>query len=115
MNEDVWYKRDLHRLLEKKFSLQSGKIIRIVRPLEKVAEIRIKRVPSWWKEDELRRIFSFYGSIRDIYQEKFRNTIDPKNTYNRNIKDIYTGLKNGNWKIKMIVRTAIPSTLVVSN
>ena len=115
ISESVWNNKDLYQHLEKKYQLQSGKIVRIVRTIEKVVEIRVKRVPSWWNEDNLKRIFGFYGSIREIYKERFSSNIDPHNYQSRNIKDIYRNLKNGNWKVKMIVRTAILSTLVVSN
>ena len=94
-------------------SLTNGKVVRIVRPFERVIEIRVKRVPRNWKEDDIRRVFSFYGAIRDIYQEKFKNTIDPNNSQNNQIKEIYRELKNGNWKVKMVVKRAIPSTLVI--
>ena len=115
ISESVWNNKDLYQHLEKKYQLQSGKIVRIVRPIEKIAEIRVKRVPSWWNEDHLKRIFGFYGSIREIFQETFSSNIDPHNYQSRNIKEIYRNLKNGNWKVKIIVRTAITSTLVVSN
>ena len=39
--------------------------------------------------------------------------IDPNNVQNNAIKDIYRDLNNGNWKVRMIVKRSIPSTLSV--
>ena len=111
---DVWNRKILYAFLEQKYSLTSGKIVRIIKPFEEVTEIRVKRVPSSWSEDDLKRVFSFYGNVRAVYEEKFRANINP-NVNVRSIKDIYRGLKNGIWKVKMVVRRAIPSTLIISN
>ena len=92
---DVWRIRNIYGFLERKFNLNSNKTVRLVQPCEQVANIRIKRVPSWWRDSDVRRVIGYYGNIRDVYPEKYRNNIDPNNTYNNNIKDIYRELKNG--------------------
>ena len=112
---DVWTRLDIYRLIEQKFILSSGKTVRLVKPCEAVSDIRVKRVPSWWREDEIKRIFSWYGTVRSIYQEKFRNNIDPNNVQNNQVKSDYRELKNGVWRVKMVVTKPIPSTLVISN
>ena len=86
---DVWDRRDIYRFIERKYQLNSGRIIRIVKPCEKVKEIRIKRVPSWWSKEHVERIFSFYGNIRESYKERFES--NPGNQ----IKESWKGLKNG--------------------
>ena len=86
---EVWNRRNINGYLERKFCLNNNKTVRLVQPCENVANIRIKRVPSWWRESDIRRVIGFYGNIRDVYPEKYRNNIDPNNTYNNNIKDIY--------------------------
>ena len=105
---DVWDRRGIYRFIEKKYQLNSGRIIRIVKPCEKVKEIRIKRVPSWWSKEHVERIFSFYGNIRESYKERFQSNHDNQ------IKESWKGLKNGVWKVKMVVQKPIPSNLVIS-
>ena len=104
---DVWDRRGIHRFIERKYQLNSGRIIRIVKPCEKVKEIRIKRVPSWWSKEHVERIFSFYGNIRESYKESFKSNPDNQ------IKESWKGLKNGVWKVKMVVKKPIPSNLVI--
>ena len=89
---DAWHRNNIQSFLERKCCLSNSKTVRLVQPCEQVENIRIRRVPSWWREEDLRRVIGFYGNIRDVYKEKFRNNIDP------NKIRIFTSRKNiENW------------------
>ncbi|CAL4097875.1 unnamed protein product, partial [Meganyctiphanes norvegica] len=103
---DVWTRKGIHQQIDNRYVLSNGKVVLIVRPFDEYTEIRINRVPIIWDEQSLLRIFSFYGDIKTIKHEWF---------VNRNIREEYVDVRNGTYRVKMIVKRDIPSTLVLSN
>ena len=105
---EVWQRKGIDQHIEQKYVLTSGKTVVIVKPFEELKEVRVKRVPVYWGKDALNRIFSFYGTIKTITQERM---------YQRGregyLKDF--DIRNGTYKIKMKVTRDIPSTLIVSD
>lgn len=101
--EAVWREKDLFSFMDKQFELENGKIVLISRPFEELTSVNVKRIPIFWKKELVERIFSWYGTVKSASKEYFRSS--SRNNY----KHIY----NGNWKIKMKIHKAMPSTLIV--
>ena len=102
----IWSTRDLFTQINKKFALSSGKNVTICRPYDDYTDIRVKRIPLFWSTEKIKRIFNFYGEVKSIVEERIKAPDTHKD---------YSGLRNGNYKLKMNLKRAIPSTLIISD
>ena len=64
------YKIDDH--IEKAYSLRTGAIVRICKPYEEYTQVRLRRIPTTWDMDDVKRVFSAYGVVKQINEESFR-------------------------------------------
>ena len=88
--------------------MRSGKKVFILKSFEDFKDVRVRRVPATWNKQSLERIFSFYGDIKSIEQER----MIPND--NNNIKASWSHLKTGTYRIRMKIKRDIPSILVLS-
>ena len=102
--QEVWRVKDLFKFLDQHYNLRSGKKVFVHKPFEEVNIIKVKRVPIWWTKEGLERVFNAWGEVKTVKEDMFRSSRD---YYNDN------GISNGNYTIKMKVRSAIPSTIII--
>ena len=108
VSKDAWTDNNVDIHIGNTYIVRSGKKVIILKSFEDFKDIRIRRVPATWNKLSLERIFSFYGDIQSVEQEKMR----PNDT--NYIKPSWSHLKTGTYRIRMKVKRDIPSTLVVS-
>ena len=92
--------------MEKQFRTATGKLVKITDPLETVTEITVRKVPMYWSQHRVLAIFSKYGIVKHMRKERYRHT-DAEGT-------TFTGLWNGNLRIQMVIKAAIPSGITIS-
>ena len=100
----VWHLKDIAQYMNESYELENGKTVLITRPYEDYTVVRVKRMPMWWDDDTVKRIFSYYGEVKNMFKEVIRG----------NVSDSYHGIRNGNWTLKMKIEKHMPSTLNVS-
>ena len=100
----VWEDKDLYQYMNKEIVLDNNRIVLITRPYEDFVLVRAKRMPMWWESEFVKRIFNYYGEVKEIQQEVIKGNY---------VRQDYHGLRDGNWLLKMKVAEHIPSTLTV--
>ena len=88
-------------------SLSNGKVVTVNDAYEQITDVLVRGFPMYWEEDKIRRIIGYYGEIKHMTKEKYRE-IDAEGT-------CYEGLWNGNRRFKMKLKTRIPCGLTVCN
>ena len=106
VNLDVWHRKGLHNHIEKNYTISTGKVVKIVKPFEEYVECRVKRIPCYWKQEQISSIFNFFGDVKSITKERIGS---PRS------KESFHNIKNGNYRIKMKLNRDIPSTLIIRN
>ena len=109
-NRRIWYEQHLDLFLDTKHGLSTGKNVFIQRSYERYENVTVKNVPPHWGKEYVERVFSAYGTIINISQESLK--------YNVRAEDLrhdYSSIWNGNWRIRMKIRKAIPSNLIISD
>ena len=101
----VWTLKGIDRFIGKKFSLSNGRNVVIDRPYEQLTHVIIKRVPMCWNRDTLNRIFNWYGTVKRVSRDVWRNRDETEQQFN--------GTWNGSYRIVMKVSRAIPSSISV--
>ena len=101
----TFYDKNVLSFVDKKYTLTSGKIIELTQAYEESTTVRVTKMPMYFSYDKVQRIFTKYGTLKKIEEEKWKVGTDDPNDYD--------GLWNGNYRIKMIVEKPIPSTLEV--
>ena len=92
--------------MDSELRICNDKIVRIIDPLETVTEVTVRKVPMYWSNMRIVKIFEGYGVIKNIRKERYSNE-DAEGTP-------FVGLWNGNLHIKMVLRTKIPSGITIS-
>ena len=103
----IFHDKNLISFLNQKYTLRNGKVVELTQAYEETTSIRVSKMPMFWDESKIERIFSWYGHVKKIEQEKWRAGYD-------DAIDEYAGIWNGNYRITMVLDKPIPSTLVVS-
>ena len=109
-NEETWFQYQVSDCLEKKFDLDTGKTVFISMAYEQYKVVTVKNVPPHWEKDYVERVLSFYGVIVNMRQETLRFTEKADS-----LRYGYLGIWNGNWKVRMKVTRAIPSTIIIND
>ena len=77
-SRDIWYGRGIDRHIDRDYQLAAGKSVTIVQPFEDIDEVRVKRIPIIWDEQDVKRIFAFYGEVRSITEEQIKHGRDDR-------------------------------------
>ena len=93
--------------MDREITTSTGKLVKITDPLENITEVTVRKVPMHWNQRRVPTIFSKYGTIKHIRKERYRQQ-DAEGT-------TFIGLWNGSLRIKMVVRTPIPSGLTIAD
>ena len=101
----VWNSKNMDRYIGKKFDLGYGRIVTIDRPYEQLTHVIVKRIPMHWTRESLSKIFSWYGTVKRISRDSWRNRGTEDQHFN--------GRWNGSYKVAMKVTRAIPSSITV--
>ena len=112
LNEEVWYNNDIELFLEEKFTLhtQGEKTVLIQKAYERYEDVTIKNALPHWSKDYVERIVGYYGTVISMNKETLRYS-----TKRESLKKDYSGIWNGNWRVRMKVKIPIPSTISVSD
>ena len=100
--QEVWRDRDLFKFMDQYYVLSNGKKVFITRPYEETNTVKVKRVPIWWRNSDIERVFSNYGDVKSVKEDIFRSS-----------RNYYKGIYNGNYTVKMKVKKSIPSSITV--
>ena len=109
-DEAVWFGYNIPQFIEKKFEIETGKRIMIQRAYETYKDVTVKNVPPHWNKDYVERVLSYYGLIISMTQERLKFS-----TRKEALRYGYGDIWNGNWRVRMKVKKAIPSTLIISD
>ena len=88
-DDEFWHYIAKH--IDEQYQLRSGRVITIVKPFEEFKIVRVRRVPGAWDEGDLERIFSFYGSVKSVEEEKIRPNVN--NQIRESWRHLNTGTK----------------------
>ena len=104
---DTWQRKGIDNLFGIAFPLSTGKVVKTFKAFEEYTSIVVKGVPMSWYEERLQMIFSSYGDVKRIEENKWI-----KNTYIQG-SETYEGIHNGSWRILLRLRKSIPSSLTI--
>lgn len=105
----TWKAKNIEIYLNRRFNLGSGKIVEISRSYEATTTIRVVRMPMFWDEEKIKRIFSWYGDVKKVEKEQWRSGMSSDADSGQ-----YMGIWNGNYRLRMVLKQPIPNTITVS-
>ena len=111
LDEDLFYSTDVQRLIGESLRLSSDRKVWISVPDYEVTDVYIKGIPMTWTLEKVKRIFSYYGEIKKVYNMRLQAS-----DIHLQYKD-FVGCPNGNLKIKIKSKDnkEIPSSLNIDN
>ena len=104
----TWQDRNLEKYFGNTYTIpHNQKSFVMTRAYEDITTLIVKGVPMYWENDRLLKIFAWYGEVKKIEEEVWRS--NPRIA--RSVE--YSGIHNGNFKIQIILKKSIPSSLSI--
>ena len=104
---EVWQEKCLDNIFGVVLPLYNGKYVTLDKAFQQLNSILVKNIPMSWEDGRLFKIFSFYGDIKRIEDDVWRQ--------NRYIEEseTYAGIHNGCHRITMKLLKSIPASLTI--